>query len=199
MPIDNKEFSEFEALVRTNTEQTELKCGKFLHYAAALLIPRTPVKITMGAEDRNFYGSTDFVVSATLLDDQNDETECAYIWELKAPQAYLFEFDDNASRCRPTHEFIKAENQLLHYVSQAQSDHLFRQRFGILDYRNIRVGGIIIGRSDDRMLKGASTEADVRKAKFSLSVRENIFYFASGLRVLTWDRVLSFIRPQLGG
>jgi len=194
LAIDKKEFSDFEALVKTNTGQTELKCGKFLHYAAALLLPGTPVKITMGAEDRNFFGSTDFVVSATLLDDQNNEIECAYIWELKAPQSYLFEFDDNANRCRPTLEFTKAENQLLHYVTQAQSDQLFRQRFGILDYRNIRVGGIVIGRSNDRMLKAATSEVDVKKAKFSLSVRENIFYSAVGLRVLTWDRVLSFVK-----
>ena len=195
MAIDIKEFSDFEALVRTNAGQTELKCGKYLHHAAALLVPGTPVKIAMGAEDRNFYGSTDFVVSATLLDDQNNEIDCAYIWELKAPQSYLFEFDDNANRCRPTLEFVKAENQLLHYVTQAQSDQLFRQRFGILDYRNIRIGGIIIGRSNDRMLKGASSDADTRKAKFSLSVRENIFYPAFGLRVLTWDRVLTFVKP----
>jgi len=57
----------------------------------------TPVNITTGAEDRNYFGSTDFIVSAALLDDQNNEIECAYIWELKAPQAYLFEFDDNGN------------------------------------------------------------------------------------------------------
>ncbi len=195
MAIDGQEFSQFEALVQTSDGQTELKCAKYLHHAAALLVPGTPVKLAVGAEDRNYFGSTDFVVSATLLDDQNNEIECAYIWELKAPQAYLFEYDDNANRCRPTHEFIKAENQLLHYVTQAQSDQLFRQRFGILDYRNVRIGGIIIGRSNDRMLKGAANAAEIRKARLSLSVRENLFYYAMNFRVLTWDRVLAFVKP----
>jgi hypothetical protein len=195
LAISVQEFSEFETLVRTDAGQTELKCAKYLHHAAALLVPGTPVNITTGAEDRNYFGSTDFIVSAALLDDQNNEIECAYIWELKAPQAYLFEFDDNGNRCRPTHEFIKAENQLLHYVTQAQADQLFRQRFGILDHRNIRIGGVVIGRSNDRMLRGATNDMDIQKAKFSLSVRENIFYFAHSLRVLTWDRVLSFVKP----
>ena len=39
----------------------------------------------------------------------------ASIWELKAPQCYLMEFDESGPRCRPTLDLIKAENQLLHY------------------------------------------------------------------------------------
>lgn len=194
MPINAKIFAEFEALVTTDAEHTEMLCAKYLHYAAALLLPGTPVQISVGVEDRNYFGSTDYVVSASLLDDRGNQANHAYIWELKSPQSYLFEFDDNKNRCRPTKAFIKAENQLLHYATQAQSDQLFRQRFDVLDFRNIRIGGIIIGRND-RMLRDLEAPQEMDKAEMALSIRYNLLYYSQGIRVLTWNRVLEFVRP----
>jgi hypothetical protein len=193
--IDADSYARFEALVQTNEGQTELKCAKYLHYAAEFLVHGTPTKITTGAEDRNYFGSADFIVSAVLNNDRRQSVAFAYIWELKAPQSYLFEYDDNQNRCRPTKEFAKAENQLLHYFHLASGDQDFRQRFGVMDHRNIKLGGIIIGRSTDRMLKAAASEADIPKANMALSVRDNFLYAAQSIRVLTWDRILDFVRP----
>ena len=195
-PITFPDYQVFEKLVITDDKHTELECSKYLHYASAYLIPQTTLRIDISQEDRNYFGSTDYVVSGDVLTDTNNKETFAYIWELKAPQVYLFEYDDNKNRCRPTIDYVKAENQLIHYTDQAKADENFRKRFGVMDTRNIRPGGIIIGRSTDRMLKGAANKTDFLKASHSLSVRSNILYAHGGIRILTWDRILSFVRPQ---
>lgn len=195
MAISPQDFADFQALVDTNDRHTERECAKYLHHAAALLVPQTPISTHIAPEDRNYFGSTDLVVTAVLLDDRNQEETVAYLWELKSPQTYLFERDDNNNRCRPTAAFIKAENQLIHYAAHAVADQHFLRRFKLTDHRNIRVGGIIIGRSKDRLLSGSTDPYEVDKAKFALSVRENFFYATQRIRILTWDRVLEFVRP----
>jgi hypothetical protein len=105
------------------------------------------------------------------------------------------EFDDNKQRCRPTIEFIKAENQLLHYGRQAIGDDLFRQRLGIMDAANIKLGGIIIGRSD-RLLKGGRSASDDERATESLNIRNHFFYSHHGIRVFTWTTILEYLRPS---
>lgn len=153
----------------------------------------------MDYEDRNYFGSTDFILAATLRDDRNQEANCAFIWELKAPQCYLFERDNNNNRCRPTLDYIKAENQLLHYYYQAVGDSHFRQRYAVLETRNIRLGGIIIGRSKDRLAKNIVSVADKTNVMTALSIRQDYLYQSHGIRVLTWDRVLEFLKPLQGG
>jgi hypothetical protein len=193
MNVDD--FNNFEALVNVDHERNELKCAAHLHNAAADLMGGTPVRISTQREDRNFFGSTDFIVAATMLDDRRSEANCAVIWELKAPQCFLFEQDDNKNRCRPTHDFVKAENQLLHYAHLAMNDANFRQRFDVMDTRNIRIGGIIIGRSRDKLLREGNSREQIRQATLALSIRESFLYQSHGIRVLTWDRILDFVRP----
>lgn len=195
MTISHGDFAHFESLVLEDTRHTEIECGNYLHHAASFLLPATTIRTATHREERNYFGPSDFVVSGTLLNDRNQEEDAAYIWELKAPQCYLFEFDDNKNRCRPTADFIRAENQLIHYVHQAAGDQNFRYRFNIVDHRNVRPGGIIIGRSQDRMLKGNASSDDTRKANLSLSIRENLLYAAQRIRILTWDRILRFVQP----
>lgn len=115
--------------------------------------------------------------------------------ELKAPQCYLFEFDDNKNRCRPTKEFFKGENQLIHYVYHAVNDDNFRARFNILHTRNIKAGGIIIGRSKDRMIESHGDITASDKARESLSIRSTMLYQSHGIRVFTWDRILEYVQP----
>jgi hypothetical protein len=103
------------------------------------------------------------------------------------------EEDDNRNRCRPTKELIKAENQLLHYAHQALADDLFRQRLGIMNPANIKMGGIIIGRRD-RLLKGGQTSGDIERASRSLDIRKQYFYNPHNIRIFTWDRILQFLR-----
>jgi hypothetical protein len=123
--LTQEEFDEFKELVYTDTAQTEIECGQFLNFAAAYLIPHTVIELRTEQEHRNYFGSSDYIVTARVLNDQSFEEDFAYIWELKAPQCYLFERDENQNRCRPTKEFVKAENQLLQYLYSAVNDSLF--------------------------------------------------------------------------
>ena len=195
MPISQEEFDLFENYVSEPTQQTELECGNYLHYAAAALLPTTPVSTDTVREDRNFFGSSDFIVTAKIRDGLNHVHNYAYVWEIKAPQCFLFERDDNKNRYRPTKDLVKAENQLIHYAYLAQQDDTFRQRFNIMDRRKIMLGGIVIGRSQDRFAKGVSSPADLLNAKTSFSIREAYFYIPNGIRVFTWDTILAFCKP----
>jgi hypothetical protein len=193
--MDLSEYTSFESLV-TGDKQVEIECGNYLHHAANLLIPQTTVSTTYQKEERNYFGSSDFIFAAQVISDQNTEETVAYIWELKAPQCYLLEPDDNANRFRPTKDFIKAENQLIHYVHHAQNDDNFRGRFNVLHTRNIRAGGIIIGRSADRIVHGLTNQSDIKKAYESLQIRQTMLYSSQGIRVFTWDRILAYVKPR---
>jgi hypothetical protein len=62
---------------------------------------------------------------------------------------------------------------------------------------HIKFGGIIIGR-DSAIVK--CDEKDLvlgnRLASQALRIRESVFYRASGIRVWTWDRVLTILESQ---
>lgn len=189
------EHAELERLVTTNEEHTEVQCGRYLHHAVKFLVPQASEVVSHELEDRNHYGSTDFVISTKIKNDQNDDEVVVYIWELKAPQCFLLELDNNKNRCRPTADFIKAENQLIHYFHQAKGDDDFRTRFNIMKSDNIKMGGIIIGRSNDRLIRGDNTTSSRAKAHHSLDIRKSIFYANYQIRVVLWDRILDFVRP----
>src|SRR5271156_5347163 len=93
-------------------------------------------------------------------------TRHAYVWELKAPQCYLFE-EDTKHRCRPTRAFFQGENQLLHYFHEASRNDRFRERMGIIDGDNIHVGGLVIG-TNERMLRGS---IELEKVYTALRIR----------------------------
>jgi hypothetical protein len=186
-------YEDFKALIEYDGGQNEIECGNYLHHAIAYLLPMTVIESNFDREDRNFFGNTDFVISAKLIDDASTEAMCAFIWELKAPQCYLLEKDDNRNRFRPTMDLVKAENQLLHYYQEAIDNDGFRQRFGVMDRQNIRLGGIIIGRSD--RLARSYEERDKPSMDTALKVRKEYFYSSRGIRLFNWDRLLTFIRP----
>jgi hypothetical protein len=89
LAISGDEFSVFEALVNDNQSFNEVKCGSYLHHAASYLLPGTPLNFTADREDRNYFGSTDFVIAAKLRDDQNGETTSAFIMGIES-SAMLF-------------------------------------------------------------------------------------------------------------
>lgn len=190
--ISAADYAAFESIVNSDSKKNEISCGDYLHYAAPFLLPATPLDIGAIREDRNYFGSTDFIISANMRDDQNQESKVAYIWELKAPQCYLFEKDDNNNRFRPTQDYVKAENQLLHYYHQAVGDSGFRQRMGVLSTSNIKIGGLIIGRSSCLARNATSAVAESNVAT-ALAVRRDYLYQSLGVRILTWDRVLTFL------
>jgi hypothetical protein len=193
LALAEAEFQAFKALIDEPRRRTERECQNYLSYASGLLLPGTPLDTTVITEERNYFGTADFVIAATIRDDTSRVVRAAYIWELKAPQCYLFE-RDNKNRCRATKDFLSAENQLLHYAHQAISDQNFRSRMQVMDHTNIRIGGIIIG-TRERFMRGPTGSMDVQKADTALNIREHYLYKSHGLRVLTWDRVLEYVRP----
>ncbi|UNU44497.1 DUF4263 domain-containing protein [Sphingopyxis sp. YF1] len=193
MALDAAEFAAFEALVRGNARR-ELECRPYLEHAENLLIRQTLLSTVRFIEVRSFAGDADLVVAADVLTDTGDVERVAYFWELKAPQCFLFEYDENKNRCRPTPDFVKAENQLLHYLDEAVGSDSARTRFGVMDRKNIRPGGIIIG-SKDRILRSPARASDVELAQSALKMRTDRLYYSQGIRVLHWDRVLDWVRP----
>jgi hypothetical protein len=190
MTLTQSEFDAFKAHVDEPVAHRERECQAYLIYAAELLLPGSPTQVVGVTEERNYFGETDLVIGAEIRDDTNRTARHAFIWELKAPQCHLFEIDTK-NRCRPTDAFLQGENQLLHYFHEASGNGRFRERMGVTDQDNIHVGGLVIG-TRERMLKGS---AEVRKADTALRVRENYLYKTHRIRILTWDRILDFVRP----
>lgn len=193
MALTDSKFAEFEALVRGNAKR-ELQCRPFLEYAESLLIRQTLRSTVQFHEVRSYVGDADLVVAADVLTDTGEIERVAFFWELKAPQCFLFEYDDNKHRCRPTPDFVKAENQLLHYLEEAAGSDSMRKRLGVMDRNNIRPGGIIIG-SKDTILRSPTRPRDVELAQSALKMRAERLYHSQGIRVLLWDRVLDWVRP----
>ena len=192
MAISQQEFLKFEALVASNGAHNEIKCGGYLEYAKDLLLGVSGRDLRCNREERLHYGSSDFVVTGMVSDGRGDWSRHARIWELKAPQCYVFERDDNDTRFRPTRDLIKAENQLLHYASEMLSSDSFRVRQDVMKFENIKMGGIIIGRSSDRLVKDPK---HLPQAKTSLLIRDRFFYEVNHIKILTWDAVVEHLRP----
>ena len=159
---------------------------------APYLLARTPITIfDVRREDRSFFGSSDFVISAVFKADTGQDERAAYIWEVKAPQCNLMMPDDNANRFRPTTDLVKAENQLIHYVEEATFNGSFRDRFRIGSTDKIYAAGIIIG-TDERLVS-SSEQSRIELARTSLSIRKKHLYRSENIRVLTWDRILDYL------
>jgi hypothetical protein len=186
------DYTTLESLVHENGRSTELECREYLHLATDLLLPTSPQEIIhLNAEDRNFFGSTDYIICARLYGDTGANERAVSLWEIKAPQAYLMEQDDNKNRYRPTKELYKAENQLIHYWYHARNDGTFRQRFGLTSDSQVKLGGIVIGRFDRITRDEPRRDA----AQLSLDIRRSTLYQPHGIKVYVWDRLLRFANP----
>ena len=144
-------------------------------------------------------GASDFSVSARFTISADVQIARAYVWEVKAPQTYLFEFDDNPSRLRPTKELIKAETQLVHYVPELGTSRAFRDKYGLDASSEVLPAGIIMGRNDRLVRPGKyRLDADqIRKVfRTSYYVRDAYLYRRAGIRLLTWDWVLEKLRRE---
>lgn len=194
MALTTAEFATFEALVRDTTGKRELECRPYLQHAENLLIEQSLRSTVQFHEVRSYAGDADLILAADVMTDTGETERMAFLWELKAPQCYLFEYDDNKHRCRPTPDLVKAENQLLHYVEEAVGNESTRMRLGVMNRTNIRPGGIIIG-AKNTMLRTPKDIRDVDKASTALRLRRERLYHAQGIRVLLWDRVLDAVRP----
>lgn len=194
MALTAAEFATFESLVNDQTGQRELECRPYLRHAERLLVEKTLQSTVQHMEFRSYAGDSDLILVANVLTDTGTVEPVAFFWELKAPQCFLFEYDNNKHRCRPTKELIKAENQLLHYVEEAAGNESARLRLGVPIRNNIRPGGIIIG-TKKSMLRSPDDPKDNHLAETALRLRQTLLYSAQGIRVLLWDRVLDAVRP----
>ncbi len=193
MVMTSEDFGDFEKLVNSGG-RTELKCRPYLQYANNILIEHTLKSAVSHIEIRAYSGDADLAVVADIVTDTGTIERVAYFWELKAPQCYLFEYDDSKRRCRPSPDLVKAENQLLHYVEEAIGSETSRVRLGVMKRNNIRPGGIIIG-TQKTMLRKPSDPRDIELASAALALRLNHLYHREGIRVLLWDRILDAVRP----
>jgi hypothetical protein len=99
--------------------------------------------------------------------------------------------DESNTRYRPTKELYKAENQLIYYWYQARGDSGFRERFGLTSEGQVKLGGVIMGRNDTITKDQDATK--VKAARYSLAIRTNTLYQHHGMKVLVWDRIISFL------
>jgi hypothetical protein len=131
-----------------------------------------------------------FAISGTVQLEVGIKRVHAYIWELKAPQCYQFEYN-NDNRIRPTPELIQAENQLLWYYDETKGDQTFHRRFNVLP-THIYCGGIIIG-CDQTLVRDTKGRYDeVTKGKLyedAITIRD-YFYNEQRIRLMTWNHVL---------
>lgn len=176
---------------------TEPECAECLKNVAWALLPTLDGTITyVDCEQLCSAGRVDMIVIAEILELGGESRAGAYVWELKAPQIPLFNMETRNQAC-PSLELFTAENQLLHYHdSVAKSGHL-RERWGIVAPDQVRFGGIVIGR-DNAIVKCEEKDLVLAQklAYQALRIRESVFYRPSGIRIWTWDRVLTILESQ---
>jgi len=188
----------YESLKRLmeDSHNRELKCREYLKHAKYLLFREQVIEFKyVETEYRGHSGDSDYVISGTVRLEQGYECVKAYVWELKTPQCYIFE-KDNENRVCPTKDLVKAENQLLHYYHENKGKEEFRKEFGVTHSDNVCLGGIIIG-TGSRKING-DYEEDKKKKLYekAMTIRNLYFYNPHGIRLMTWDNVLEHLKAR---
>jgi hypothetical protein len=197
MTPEEETIRELREQIERTDAHTERECAGCLKYCPWALLPTLDGTITyLDCEQLCSAGRVDMIVIAEILEVGGNTRPGAFVWELKAPQIPLFQLETQNQAC-PSPELYKAENQLLHYHhSVANSGHL-RDRWGIVSSDHVKFGGIIIGR-DNAIVKCESKDLLLgnRLAAQALRIRESVFYRASGIRIWTWDRIVTVLESQ---
>jgi len=185
-------------ILMDDIKNQELACRKYLRIARDLLIDVSTAFFFDEAEEyRGHSGDSDYIVICKALDPAGIEANKAYIWEVKAPQCYLFEYD-TMNRVRPTKEFISAENQLLHYYEESKGSIQFRDEFKITHPENVKIGGLIIG-SKRAWVKSTKYNENISEKLFkrALELRRMYLYGNSGIKVIIWDHIYDFLLKKV--
>ena len=177
-----------------SAEHNELECKRILVEARERLVRATPLRFYSQEEElRGYFGDSDYMVRCVDLDDAGRERNLAYLWEVKAPQCYLFT-KDTKSRAKPTWDLISAENQLLHYFHNLCNSQDILKDFKIFQ-GDLHFGGIIIGSSKNIVEnKYENTEEGMRLALHALELRKQYFYRPQEIEVITWDRIVEHLQ-----
>lgn len=195
MTTDNSKHQELKLLIEESSKQKERECAKYLEHCKDLLVTGTPSEfIHQEAEYRGNKGDSDYIISCKTTDGTGDETNKAYIWELKAPQCYLFK-EDTKQRLMPSDDLVKAENQLFHYYHEYRGSDDFKSTFDV-HTNDIYFGGIIIGTKEryvDGTYKKKKQSTMYSHAKM---IRKRYIYRIHGIELLTWDTILKQLKVE---
>jgi len=194
---ENKKLhDELKALI-SDQNNKEKECRHYLYYVRDLLVDVTSATFLDEAEEyRGHSGDSDYLIVCRAVEESGIESNKAYLWEVKAPQVYLFE-SDTKNRVKPTKEFISAENQLLHYFEESKGSTQFREEFNIIHPDDVKLGGLIIG-SKKTWVKGGDYDEPTlnRLYKRALNLRTRYLYGHSGLKVMIWDHILRYFEKE---
>lgn len=171
----------------------EHECRAYLKYAEDILFKRPGSGIACDIEYRGHSGDSDYIITG-LGNESGCDVQLAVIWELKAPQCFLFEVDPKSSnRIKPTKELIEAENQLLNYYDELKNSGEFRDEFGITLPDYVRLGGIIIG-SDKTLIRGKIDDAK-RDSSYRKALRCRKIFYGEKIDLLIWNTILDQLKP----
>lgn len=176
----------------------EHQCREFLQYIPHILFRETVINfIYVEKEYKGNSGDSDYIISAEVKDGSGLSTVRAYIWELKAPQCNIFEFD-NKNRLIPSKYLIEAENQLLHYHYEHRGSDQFKDEFKVTHPDNVMFGGIIIGSGKTSIkCRESLDQKDKKLFEKAVKVRQKYLYDINGIKLLTWDYILEQFLPSI--
>jgi len=186
-------YDELKALIyhRNNKER---ECRAYLHHAIEILFEIPGEAVVCDAEYRGHRGDSDYIVSGRGFESGNFSNQ-VFIWELKAPQCFVFQADPNSSnRLIPSIDLINAENQLLNYYDELKYSSDFHADFEITHPSNVRIGGIIIG-CDRTIIRGEFSETEkIRLYNKALRCR-NLLYRYENISLKLWNSILDHLKP----
>ena len=189
----NNKYEFLKGLIDEPVKYKEKECRAFIPGALDRFVPFTGVTTVLGEEDEypGHSGPNDLIIFC--------ERSCggvvekyAYIWEVKSPQTAIF-VKDTENRVKPSPEFIKAENQLLHYWEDCKTEQ-FRAKFDISHLDHILPGGILLGKKDTLVSSGYVEDKKKQLYKTAINLRKKWFYNPAGIQVFIWDDILDFIK-----
>jgi len=178
------------------TSHKEIECRAYLENTKEKLVKNPPDRfIRFEPEYRGHTGDSDLIITCEAINDAGIRCIEAYIWEVKSPQCYIFEYDNN-NRVKPTKDLISAENQLLHYYEEYKKSETFKQDFSISSSDNIHIGGIIIGQKDRLIKPNSRYNSEEKKNSLytrAINCRKEHFYKASRIEFIIWNRILDLL------
>ncbi|MBI4679628.1 MAG: hypothetical protein HY753_00045 [Nitrospirae bacterium] len=189
----NKECELLQSLIDSSSRK-EKECRDFVRRYPELLLPPNgnivDPHIWAEIEQDTHTGRYDLLIITETKQHGKIEKE-AYIWELKAPQLYIFEIL-KGKHARVRKELVEAENQLFHYYSHLKTTGKILSEIDVKP-ENVKFGGIIIGCEHRFVLynKGKiNSNKALSYAESARHLREKHFYQPNGIQLLTWDNVL---------
>jgi hypothetical protein len=186
---------------------TEVECGKYLKFVVGCMIKHQQgqhyERIRDSTEVIMPRGRGDFVISAKIIQ-SGGQSSNIFLWELKASNCHVFEFDNNA-RLKPSEFLFDAEHKLLNDYQSMRADDDLRAMFSppaglAITPNNVRMGGIIIGRNNNKIKDSEGIDPDeINRQYYNAIETRNIFY-QNHITIYTWDDIIDeFRRVNIDG